>query len=163
MTGARNAELANQPLELSSPGAAHSIPRGLPCLLSGLAAQWHVRWTGDSPIQREPLHNRWHDHDARRKAADKKGRMTPGIDASTELLELVTHAIVIALDTRSKNRLLTPMCLLVTPEGKLDIIALQSESTQPTEDFARSVLKGRDAARYVFYYEATVEENGQKR
>ena len=33
----------NQPLELSIPDAAHSIPRGLPCLLSGLAAQPHVR------------------------------------------------------------------------------------------------------------------------
>jgi hypothetical protein len=37
-------ELPNKGLVPAIPDAAHSIPRGLLCLLSGLAAQAHVRW-----------------------------------------------------------------------------------------------------------------------
>ena len=39
----------NQPLELSIPDAAQSVADAPLCLLSGLAAQWHVR-------------NDWHVH-----------------------------------------------------------------------------------------------------
>ena len=44
---------ANQGLDLTIPGAAQSVPVGPLCLLSGLAAQAHVRRTTDGPRMRE--------------------------------------------------------------------------------------------------------------
>ena len=43
----------NPGLDLTIPDAAHSIPDGLPCLLSGLAAQAHVSRIMDSLQPRE--------------------------------------------------------------------------------------------------------------